>query len=90
VPLPLLFLRGGRYDGSNRRVFVSALFAPDCGSTCHDYTEQTIWDGDQVLGKIRSAVGGFQQSGTVADTQRRTGMGALSSLGAPMICAANL
>jgi len=56
-----------RYDALNRRVFVSALFAPDCGSTCHDYTEQTIWDGDQVLGEIRTG-GGFQQSGTVAYT----------------------
>jgi len=46
---------------------VSALFAPDCGSTCHDYTEQTIWDGDQVLGEIRTG-GGFQQSGTIAYT----------------------
>ncbi|HEX8430504.1 MAG TPA: RHS repeat-associated core domain-containing protein, partial [Longimicrobium sp.] len=57
-----------RYDALNRRVFVSALFAPDCGSTCHDYTEQTIWDGDQVLGEIRQASGGFQQDGTVAYT----------------------
>jgi RHS repeat-associated protein len=57
-----------RYDALNRRVFVSALFAPDCGSTCHNYTEQTIWDGDQVLGEIRSARSGFQQSGTIAYT----------------------
>jgi hypothetical protein len=47
-------------------VFAGA-FASDCGTTCDDYTEQTIWDGDQVLGEIRSG-GGFQQSGTVAYT----------------------